>query len=93
MKMLREVMLISEKSQLSLLRKVNTKELKEIVELVIINFVTNSITEMNNLLYAGAYVVAEKLEKIKTNKSNGNRKEPWWKRKIQANCRVEKRCQ
>ena len=94
--MLREVMLISEKSQLPSLRKVNTKELKEIVELVssvIHNFITNSITEMNNLLYAGAYVVAEKLEKMKTNKSNGNRKEPWWKRKIQANCRVEKRCQ
>ena len=40
---------------------------------------------MNNLLYAGAYVVAEKLGKMKKNKSNGKRKEPWWKRRIQAN--------
>ena len=39
---------------------------------------------MNNLLYVGAYVVAEKLEKRKENKSNEKRKEPWWKRKIQA---------
>ena len=50
-------MLMSEKTQLSSLRKVNTKELKEIVELVISvlhNVITNSITEMKNLLYAGA---------------------------------------
>ena len=40
---------------------------------------------MNNLLYVGAYVVAEKLEKRKENKSNEKRKEPWWKRKIEAN--------
>ena len=40
---------------------------------------------MNDLLYVGAYVVAEKLEKRKENKSNEKRKEPWWKRKIEAN--------
>ena len=56
-KRLREVMLIYEKTQLPSLRKVNTKELKETVELVnsvTHNGITNSITEMNNLLYAGA---------------------------------------
>ena len=47
--------------------------------------ITNSITEMNNLLYAGAYVVAEKLGKMKKNKTNENPKEPCWKRRIQAN--------
>ena len=81
-------MLISEKTQLSSLRKVNTKELKETVELVntvIHDVITNSITEMNNLLYAGAYVVAEKLGKIKKSKNNKKQKEPWWKRRIQAN--------
>ena len=54
-------------------RKVNVKELKETVELVnivILNVITNSITEINNLLYAGAYIVAEKLLKMKKNKSN-----------------------
>ena len=54
---LREVMLISEKNQLPSLRKVNAKVLKETVELVNTvthNVITNSITEMNNLLYAGA---------------------------------------
>ena len=30
-------------------------------------------------------MVAEKLEKKKENKSNEKRKEPWWKKKIQAN--------
>ena len=39
---------------------------------------------MKDLLYVGAYVVAEKLEERKENKSNEKRKEPWWKRKIQA---------
>ena len=40
---------------------------------------------MNNLLYAGAYVVLEKLGKMKKNKSNENSSEPWWKRRTQAN--------
>ena len=81
-------MLISEKTQLPSLRKVNEKKLKEAVELVntvIHNVITNSITEMNNLLHAGAYVVAEKLGKMKKNRTNEKRKEPWWKRRIQAN--------
>ena len=54
-------MLISEKTQLSSLRKVNVKQVKETVELinsVIDNVITNSITEVNNLVYAGAYVFA-----------------------------------
>ena len=60
-------MLISEKNQLPLLRKVIAKELKkeaERVNSVIHNVRTNYITEMK-LLYVGAYVVAEKLEKEK----------------------------
>ena len=43
---------------------------------------------MNNLLYVGAYMVAEKPEKKKENKSNEKGKEPWWKRKIEANIAV-----
>ena len=73
LKSLREVILISEKTQLPSLRKVSAKELKETVDLVnsvMHNVITNSITEMNNLLYAGAYVAAEKLWKMKKNKSN-----------------------
>ena len=65
--------MIFEKTQVPSQRKVNVKELKETVELVnivILNVITNSITEINNLLYAGAYVVAEKLLKMKKNKSN-----------------------
>ena len=59
-------MLISGKTQLPSLRKVNANELKENVELinsVFDNIITNCITEMNNLLYAGEYVVVEKLGK------------------------------
>ena len=85
---LREVMLISEKTQLPALRKLNVKEQKETVELVytvIHNVITNSITEMNNLLYAGAHVRVQKLGKMKKNRTNEKRKEPWWKRRIQAN--------
>ena len=88
LKRFREVILISKKIQLLSLIMVNAKELKETVGLVngvIHNIITNCITEMNNLLYAGAYVVAEKLGKMKKNKSNEKRKEPWWKRRIQAN--------
>ena len=76
-------MLISENTQVPSLRRVNAKELKEVAELVnsiIHNVITNSITEMNNLLYAGTYVVAEKLGKIKKSKSNKKQKEHWWKR-------------
>ena len=57
LKRLRVVMLISGKTQMPLLRKLNVKELKEAVELlnsVVHNVITNSITEMNNFLYAGA---------------------------------------
>ena len=39
---------------------------------------------MNNLLYAGAYVVGEKLGKMKKNKTN-EKQRPWWKRRIQTN--------
>ena len=70
-------MLISEKTQLPSLRKLYAKKLKETVEFansVIHNVITNSITDMNNLLYAGAYVVAEKLGKMKKNKSNKSEK-------------------
>ena len=40
---------------------------------------------MNNLLYAGAYVVAEKLGEMTKNKSNEKRKEPLWNKRIQEN--------
>ena len=69
--------MISEKTQLPSLRKLYAKKLKETVELansVIHNVITNSITDMNNLLYAGAYVAAEKLGKMKKNKSNKSEK-------------------
>ena len=66
-------MLISDKTQLSSLSKANTKELKETVDLVIgiiHNIITNCITEINNLLYTGVLVVAEKLGKMKKSKRN-----------------------
>ena len=47
---------------------------------------------MNNLLYAGAYVVAENLRKMKKDKSNEKQKKPWWKRRIQANIAQQRKC-
>ena len=70
-------MLMSKKTQLPSLRKLKAKELKETVELVnsvIHNVITDSITETSNLLYTGAYVVAGKLGKMKKTKSNEKRK-------------------
>ena len=46
------------------------KETVEFVSSVIHNVITNSITEMNNLLYAGENVVAGKLWKMRKNRSN-----------------------
>ena len=57
----------------------------ELVNSVIHNVTTNSIAEINNLLYARAYVVAEKIGKTKKNKTNEKRKQLWWMRRIQAN--------
>ena len=91
-----EVMLISEKTQLPSLRKVNAKELKETVELVnsvIHNVITNSITEMKNLLCAGAYVVAKKFGKMKVNKSNESERTMVEKENSGKYSGVEKRCQ
>ena len=59
-------MLISEKTQLPSLIKVNMKKFKEAVELVntlIHNVITNSITNMNNLLYAGQTWMLRSLRK------------------------------
>ena len=52
---------------------------------VIHHVITNSIIEMNNLLWAGVYMVAEKLGKTKNSKSNEKWKKPWWKRRILGN--------
>ena len=85
---LRELMTVSEKTQLTSLKKVKAKELKDVVEHVngvIHNVKTNSITEMNNLIYAGAFVVTEKLGKTKKSGGNDRRNEPWWKRRIEGN--------
>ena len=59
------------------LRKINRKKLKKTVKLVnaVINSViTNSITEINNLLFAGMSMVAENIEKMKKNKTNETEK-------------------
>ena len=44
--------------------------------------IANSIIERNNLLYDEAYVVKEKLGKMKKSKNNEKQKDSWWKRKI-----------
>ena len=90
LKRLREVTLISEKTQLPSLRKVNVKELKQTVEFVksvIDNFINNSITEINNFLYAGAYVILKNLGKWKKTRALVEEENSG------KYCGMEKRCQ
>ena len=49
------------------------------------NVKTKDITEVNRLMYAGAFVIAERLGMIKSRKGGPRKaqKEPWWKRRIQ----------
>ena len=45
---------------------------------------THNITELNSLLYAAAYVTAERMEMLKERKRKRT-KEPFWKRRIKRN--------
>ena len=56
----------------------------KLVNRVIHNIETATITETNYLLLAGAYIVAERLGKIKTRAKEGNNnRQPFWKRRIE----------
>ena len=57
------------------------------------NVVTRNITEVNRLLYAGAFVVAERLGMIRERKGNARKveKEPRWKRRIEGNIKKWRR--
>ena len=51
---------------------------------VIHNIEVRTVTEVNKLLYAGSFVVAERLGLMKERKVLHNKKkEPWWKRRIE----------
>ena len=51
------------------------------------NVETSNITEVNRLMYAGAFVIAERLGMIKERKGGKRmaKKEPHWKRLIDGN--------
>ena len=78
-----EVMERGRKDKLSALRNVPKKLLEETakVDKVLSQFKTHSITKTNELFYAGAFVVTNRLE-VKIDKVAG-RKEPTWKRRLQ----------
>ena len=72
------------KDKLPALRNVPSKKLLEEtakVDKVLSKFKTNSITKTNELFYAGAFVVTNRLG-VKINMVAG-RKEPMWKRRLQ----------
>ena len=72
------------KDKLPALRTVPKKKLLEEaakVDKVLSKFKTHSITKTNELFYAGAFVVTNRLG-VKTDKIAG-RKEPMWKRRLQ----------
>ena len=72
------------KDKLTALRNVKKKKLLEEtakVDKVLSRFKTHSITKTNELFYAGAFVVTNRLG-VKIDKVAG-RKEPMWKRRLQ----------
>ena len=73
----------SRKGKLLALRNVPKKLLEETakVEKVLSKFKTHSITKTNELFYAGAFVITNRLG-VKIDKVAG-RKEPMWKRRLQ----------
>ena len=79
-----EVIERGRKDKLPVLRNVPKKKLLEEtakVDKVLSKFKTNSITKTNELFYAGAAVVTNRLE-VKIDKLAG-RKEPMWKGRLQ----------
>ena len=80
-----EVIEKGRKDKLSALRNVPKKKLLEEtakVDKVLSKFKTHSITKTNELFYAGAFVVTNKLG-VKIDKV-ARRKEPMWKRRLQS---------
>ena len=53
-------------------------------------FQTTNVTDTNNLLKAVSMYVAEKLG-VKTTRSDGRSKEPWWKRRIERDIKKLRR--
>jgi hypothetical protein len=54
------------------------------VNVAMSNVIVNNITQCNNLLYAAAYVVTEKLGRIKSGGKKKKNDEPAWKRRIKG---------
>ena len=72
--------------QVKPLRHVNWKKLKEetsVVNACLTNITTNTITDTNTLLLAGAHVVRERLGEKAAPEKPTERKEPFWKRRIE----------
>ena len=49
------------------------------------NVVVNTIDQVNKLLYAGSFVVAERLGLMRKSGKRQEKEEPWWKRRIERN--------
>ena len=77
-----EVLERRQKDKLSALRDLpKAKLLEEKIDKVLCKFKTHSITKTNELFYAGAVVVTNRLG-VKISKA-AERKEPMWKRRLQ----------
>ena len=85
---LKEIMISQDRHKLTSLKacdKVKVRAEARKVNAVIGNITVNNITQCNDLLYAAAYVVTEKLGKNKNSNPRKNKEEPAWKRRIQGN--------
>ena len=85
----REVYAETDVKHIPSLRAKERKLVNEEVSLVnglMHNVKTKNITDVNRLMYAGAFVIAERLGMIKVRKGGKKnaKKDPWWKRRIEG---------
>ena len=90
LKRMREVFVGTEVKHIPSLKNKDRRLVNDEVELInglIHNVLTKDITEVNRLIYSGAFVIAERLGMIKNRKGGARKvpKEPWWKRRIEGN--------
>jgi len=90
---LKEVYAGKEVKHIPSLKNKRRDEVNEVVALVnglLHNLKTNDISEVNRLMYAGAFVVADRLGMIKERKGGPRKakKEPQWKRRIESKIKV-----
>ena len=85
---LREIFAQEEVVQVPSLKSRQRVDVKRDVNLVnglMHNVVVNTIDQVNKLLYAGSFVLAERLGLMRKRGKRQEKEEPWWKMRIEGN--------